>query len=281
MAKKVIIAKHAGFCPGVARAVKKALATARAAPKPIQILGDIVHNEEVSGKLRAAGVRVVNSVDEVTSGTLIITAHGIDPAVVATARDKNLNVVDTTCPLVALAHQRARELRNEGRTVLILGDKEHVEVRGINGAIEHRGLVFSRSSELESLHLPEDARVGLVSQTTSDVRLWESVQRRCRELFADCRVFDTVCAATKGRQGNLAELIPQVEAMVIVGGKTSGNTRRLFEKAREFKPAYWIQTEADLEPAWFADVTTVGIAAGASTPKETIQRVARATEAMD
>jgi len=276
---RVEVARYAGVCYGVERALKLAEEAARQGT-PVHTLGPLIHNPQAVDALRAKGVDVAGCLEEVEDGTLVIRSHGVDPAILAVARNKGLDVVDATCPHVSKAHDAASELSDAGYTVVIVGEADHPEVEGILAHAGGEALVVESPAELPD-KLPS-RRVGVVVQTTQSEALLAEVVNALLPRVTELRVFNTICSATTKRQRSAAELAEAVDVVVVVGGHNSGNTTRLVEICREVNPrTYHVETPEGLDPAWFAGATSVGVAAGASTPDQQMQGVIRAIEAME
>lgn len=276
---RVEVARFAGVCYGVERALKLA-GEAAVRDSAVHTLGPLIHNPQAVQALEAQGVEVAGTLDEVSSGTLVIRSHGVDPGIIDAARCRGLRVVDATCPHVSKAHEAARALKDGGYTVVIVGEADHPEVAGIRAHAGGDAIVVESASEVPE-RLPSK-RVGVVVQTTqSESRLAEVVAAllpRVREL----KVHNTICAATSKRQESAAELAASVDVVVVVGGHNSGNTSRLVEICRDTNPrTHHVETSDDLVAAWFAGAQSVGVTAGASTPDEQMQGVIRAIEAME
>ena len=270
---KVLLAEYAGFCMGVQRAIDLAHRTAEEAAAPVFVLHEIVHNKSVVRDLEAKGVKSVDNVDQVEGGTLIISAHGASPDVIEKAKAKGLTVVDTTCPLVSKIDRIVKKLAQNGYTILLLGDKDHAEVRGLKGVAPDSTIVFRYEDEIAGL--PEmDRPVALVSQTTQNIKYFESIAEKIKEKYPQAEVFNTICDATEKRQSSVIELGKQVDLMITVGSRNSANSKRLQEVASTVAPkSYLVDNAAELNPEWFAGVRTVGVTAGASTPDNLIQGV--------
>ena len=276
---RVEVARFAGVCYGVERALKLA-GEAAARDSAVHTLGPLIHNPQAVDALEAQGVEVAATLDEVSSGTLVIRSHGVDPGIIESALSRGLRVVDATCPHVSKAHEAARALKDGGYSVVIVGEADHPEVAGIRAHAGGDALVVELAAELPE-RLPSK-RVGVVVQTTqSESRLAEVVAAllpRVREL----KVHNTICAATSKRQESAAELAESVDVVVVVGGHNSGNTTRLVEICRAANPrTHHVETSDDLVSEWFAGAQSVGVTAGASTPDEQMQGVIRAIEAME
>jgi 4-hydroxy-3-methylbut-2-enyl diphosphate reductase len=276
---KVRVAKYAGICYGVERALKMA-AEAAEAGTAVRTLGPLIHNPQAVESLRARGIEVAGRLDEVDAGTLVIRTHGVDPAIIAAAREKGLEVVDATCPFVSTAHQVAERLKADGYTVVIVGEADHPEVEGILAHAGGDALVVEEVDDLPA-KLPS-RRVGVVVQTTQSLSRLEAVVEALLPRVSELKVHNTICSATGQRQHAADVLARTVDVMVVVGGHNSGNTNRLAEICRAVNPrTYHVETAEELVAEWFAGAATVGVTAGASTPDEQIQGVIAAIEAMD
>jgi 4-hydroxy-3-methylbut-2-enyl diphosphate reductase len=266
-----------GLCFGVRDALKATRAIER--PERVTIHGELVHNERVLHDLARRGFRVLPEGDREampTTPEVLITAHGVSDRERARLRAGGKRLLDTTCPLVVRVHEAARRLeRDEGRYVLVIGRRGHVEVRGIVGDL--RGFeVLERVEDVRPFPHP---RLGIVCQTTTTMREADAIVRRVRQCNpdADIRFVDTVCQPTRDRQRALDELLDEVEAVVVVGGRRSNNTRRLVARCLERgTPALHVQSPSDLDSDWFSGFRTVGLTAGTSTPDEIIEAVHRA-----
>ncbi len=290
-ASRVRMARHAGFCFGVERAIRIAMSSTEehadsdetpAAAPPIFTLGPLIHNQQVVQRLEELGVRLVEHVEDAAGGTLLIRTHGVPQRVFQEAERLGIRVVDTTCPFVRRVHERARSLLEEGYEIVIVGEREHPEVMGIQGWIEERGSIVERPEDLADL--PRMRRVGVVAQTTQTFGNLTACVTALLAGAQEVRVFNTLCDATTQRQLAAEELAREVPVMVVVGGLHSGNTRRLAEIcAGAGARTHHIETAGDLEPAWFAGLgpeDPVGITAGASTPEWIVRAVVEAVERM-
>ena len=281
---EILRAQEMGFCYGVRRAVEM-MHEAVAERGEIASFGSIVHNPLIVERLAEEGVDVVKTLDAVRERPVAITAHGVGPEVMAEVERRGLEVIDTTCPIVTRAQQWARKLVDEGYAVIVFGDPEHKETRGILGWA--RGKAFAVHDEAGIDDLPESlsSRIGVLSQTTHTEahfasfvkRLLEQRMDRIREL----RVINTLCNATTSQQAAVEELAPRVDVMVVVGGRESANTRHLAEICQEMGVrTYHIERTEELRPDWFAGVARVGLTAGASTPDFSIDEVQQRIEAI-
>lgn len=276
---KVVMARHAGVCFGVERALKMADAAASAAQQPVASLGPLIHNPQAVDALTEKGVRVVKDVAEVDAGTLIIRTHGVPPDRMAEAEAKGLCVVDATCPYVKAAQRFAEKLAEAGLFVIIVGEADHPEVIGIRAHAGEGALVVGSAADLPPV-LP-GKRVGVVVQTTQSLSVLQEVVDALLPRASELRVHNTICSATAERQDAAAELAPTVDVVVVIGGRNSGNTKRLAEISAALNPrTHLVETAEDLDPAWFRGAGVVGVAAGASTPADQIAGVVSALEAL-
>jgi len=275
MTVRVELAEESGFCFGVRRALELARQTAQS-HGAVYSLGPLIHNPQEVEQLARSGVRVVQSLAEVPAGgTVIIRSHGAPPEVLEQAVASGLTVVDATCPLVMRAQERARELAEAGYKVVVAGEADHPEVRGI---VAHAAgaVVVEDGGDLSALGTAR--RIGVVAQTTQSPQAYRQLIGRLLELEpAELRVYNTICSATLGRQKAALALAGRVDVMVVVGGKNSANTRRLAELcAASGVRTYHIETAAELDDEWFREARSVGVTAGASTPDWVIREVVEA-----
>jgi 4-hydroxy-3-methylbut-2-enyl diphosphate reductase len=276
---KIILAKRAGFCFGVKRATQMAFEAA-AMDKKTFTLGPIIHSPQVVNKLEEMGVKVLNSLESMESGTIIIRSHGVAAGEIDEAVQKELEIVDATCPFVKKAQEHVKSLSESGYGVVVVGDADHPEVQGI---VSYGGdKVFVVGSGDEVRKLPKMNKIGVVAQTTQSFENLKNVVSECLQRGGEIRVFNTICDATAVRQEEAKELACQVDCMLVVGGFNSANTRRLSEVCAELQPrTHHIETADEINPAWFAGVERVGVTAGASTPKWIIDEVVARIEELN
>lgn len=272
MTPRIEIARHAGVCYGVERALELAHRAGTDALPPVHTLGPLIHNPRVVNELEEAGVQMANHLEDIPAGAVIIRAHGVAPAVEDEARERGLSVLDATCPYVKKVHVAAERLRAAGYQVIVVGEAGHAEVEGIMGHAGEGAVVVSGPEDLDGLKLAP--KVGVVVQTTqTDERLAAVVSAllpRTREV----RVVNTICKATHERQESAAELAARADVMVVIGGRNSGNTRRLAQICAAACPrTYHIESADEIDPSWFVDAELVGVTAGASTPERHIREV--------
>ena len=274
---KVIVARHAGVCYGVERALKLASEAATTGGQ-VATLGPLIHNPQAVAALQERGVGVAASLDDIPEGTVVIRSHGVDPAVIVEAEARGLDVVDATCPFVRAAHTCAAELTASGYAVVIVGESDHPEVEGILAHAGGEAVIVERAADLP-VRLPR--RIGIVVQTTQQLSTLREVVDDLLPRTAELRVCNTICSATAKRQTAAAELAEGVDVIVVVGGLNSGNTTRLTEICRARNPrTHHVETAAELDAAWFTGAAVVGVTAGASTPDEQIQGVIAAIESL-
>lgn len=272
MTPRIEIARHAGVCYGVERALELAHRAGTDALPLVHTLGPLIHNPRVVNELEEAGVQMANRLEDIPAGAVIIRAHGVAPVVEDEARERGLSVLDATCPYVKKVHVAAERLRAEGYQVIVVGEAGHAEVEGIMGHAGEGAVVVSGPEDLDGLKLAP--KVGVVVQTTqTDERLTAVVSAllpRTREV----RVVNTICKATHERQESAAELAARADVMVVIGGRNSGNTRRLAQICAVACPrTYHIESADEIDLSWFVDAELVGVTAGASTPERHIREV--------
>ena len=268
---RIIRAAHLGMCFGVRDAIDLALQHADTAP--LTILGDLVHNDAVLRRLRDKGI--VNALDptQVTTQTVMITAHGASERRLATTRALGLQIVEATCPLVKVAHRAIKALIRDGYHPVIIGQRTHVEVRGLTEDLDQFDVVLDES-DIPSLQ--PRPRLGVAAQTTQPVERVRHLVELIRRQFpqSEVRFIDTVCRPTKERQTAAVDLARQSDVVIVIGGARSNNTRELVNTcARHCALVHHVQTADDLRPDWFITAATVGLTAGTSTPEDVIDRV--------
>lgn len=272
---EIIVANRAGACYGVERALNLTLENASRASGPVHTLGPLIHNPIVVKDLEARGVRVASCPADAGSGLLIIRAHGTMPEVIAEAKELGLEVLDATCPYVKKVHVAAEKLVRVGYDVLVVGEAGHPEVEGILG---HAGKARVVGSVEDVRALEADGalgqKIGVVVQTTQRLPLLQAIASELLAYAKEVRVVNTICAATQERQQAAAELAAEADAMIVIGGKNSGNTRRLYEICSDAcENTHHIEDVAELEAAWVHDAAKIGVTAGASTPQAHIDGV--------
>ena len=275
---EVTLAKTAGFCFGVKRAVDKVYELADKEDK-VYTFGPIIHNEEVVRDLESKGVQVLNSSDElteVTDGIVVIRSHGVPKEVYQLMEEKQIRYADATCPFVRKIHKLVEKHSREGRRIVIVGNDHHPEVEGIKGWCLTPPIVISTTEEAGNLPISQSEPICVVSQTTFNYNKFKDIVEILEKKRYDRIVLNTICSATEERQEEAVRLASQVDAMIVIGGKTSSNTQKLFEICRNAcDNTYYIQTLVDLDIKPFQSFRHVGITAGASTPNKIIEEVQR------
>jgi len=276
---KLIIAKTAGFCMGVRRAVEMVLAAPGRHQEPIYTYGPLIHNPQVLEMLAEKGIGVLESIPARGAGTVLIRAHGVPPDTPEALRAAGFLVIDATCPRVIKVQTIIGQHAGKGYATIIVGDRDHPEVTGLLGYAGSLGHVVSQLSDLDDL--PTFARAIIVAQTTQNKSFFETVRHWVATHHPHYEVFDTICDSTAKRQAEVLRLAEAADALVVVGGRNSGNTRRLAEIAEASgKPTVHVETEDELDGAPLAGVHCVAVTAGASTPNWIIKRVCRRLETL-
>ena len=269
---KINIAKSAGFCFGVKRAVDTVYK--ESSKKNVYTFGPIIHNDEVVADLERQGVHVINDSKEFKSlseGTIIIRSHGVSKAIYEEILNAGLDLVDATCPFVRKIH---KIVERDGRVIIIIGNNHHPEVEGIMGWCQTHPIVIENREQAEGVELDADAKISIVSQTTFNYNKFQDLVEIISEKGYDINVFNTICNATEERQTETRELAKKSDAMIVIGGRHSSNTQKLFEiSKKECSNTFYIQTKNDLNMEDFSNIGMLGITAGASTPNNIIKEV--------
>lgn len=277
---EVIVAKTAGFCFGVKRAVEQVYKQVEEGVKPIYTYGPIIHNEEVVRELEEKGVRIINDETElaqVSAGTVIIRSHGVAEKVYNLIEEKGLHMVDATCPFVKKIHRIVRQHSEQGAEVVIIGNDGHPEVEGIKGWCLGKVTVIGSEEEAEQFRHEDSCPLCIVSQTTFNYKKFDKLVEIISKMSYDkVDILNTICSATEERQSEAREIAGRVDSMIVIGGSHSSNTRKLFEICKkECANTYYIQTLRDLDIRLLPSRGCVGITAGASTPNNLIEEVSK------
>jgi (E)-4-hydroxy-3-methyl-but-2-enyl pyrophosphate reductase len=268
----VRLSDSAGFCWGVERALQLTLEAAEDAAQPVQTLGPLIHNPGVIAELSGKGVTVLADAEEAREGTVILRSHGVPRDVKQRLADTDLNLVDATCPFVTSAQEKAAGLHQEGYLVIILGDKDHPEVAALRSYAGEASLVVQSPADLPA-RLPS-RRIGVVVQTTQSPKRLSELAADLAPRVKELLVHNTICNATEQRQAAAERMAAEVDAVVVVGGRDSGNTLRLAELCHSRQPnTHHVESATEIDPRWFRGVQVVGVTAGASTPSEQIEAV--------
>jgi (E)-4-hydroxy-3-methyl-but-2-enyl pyrophosphate reductase len=274
---EIIVAEESGLCYGVKRALTMARRTRRGKSGQVVTIGDLIHNPRVIAELAAEGIGSVEAPDEVREGTVIIRSHGVSPEVYRRLRRRKIDVVDATCPIVRKIQRLVEALARKGREVVIVGDREHPETRGLLGHSRGKGIVVE--DEAQARKLPARKVRAVLAQSTHDLGAFQRVAAALVEKTRELAVYNTVCDSTLTRQRSTSDLAGRVDTLFIVGGRTSSNTTRLYEISKRIQPrTFFIENATQITPAMLWGAKTVGISGGASTPPEAIQEAVDAIE---
>lgn len=272
MCMEILVAKTAGFCFGVRRAMEIVENALNERKDSLYSLGPLIHNPRVVEELEGKGLRTVDSLSQVPGGRVVIRSHGVGPSIYQSAQDQKLEVIDATCPFVKNVQQLAVFLSNEGYQVIIVGEPEHAEVKGVLDSVAGEALVIENIHGLDTGQI--QPKVGVICQTTQELTNFQQITASIIPLAKEIRIYNTICLATSQRQQEAAELSRKVDLMIVVGGKNSANTSRLTEISRmNGIPTYQLESASEIDEAWFQEVKRVGITAGASTPDQQIEEI--------
>jgi len=270
---KIILVPKIGFCFGVKRAIDISVETFKKKPRPCQVLGPLVHNEFVIKRLKRQGVKFINSLNEAQKGTIIIPAHGEDPKVLEKIKKIGLGLVDATCPLVTKVQNLAKIINNKRYQVIIIGDRNHKEVKSIQAAINGKGIIISDAKEIPRLKI-KGKSAGVLTQTTQNPEKVKNILTKLKNKFKNLKFYNTLCPTIQNYQKEVEKLAPKVDLMLIIGSRTSANTKRLAEIIKSLgKKVYHIEGVSQLKKEWFNGIKKVGIAGGTSTPDWIIKDV--------
>lgn len=272
------VAKSAGFCFGVKRAVEQVYEEAKIAAVPVYTYGPIIHNEEVVRDLEEKGVKVVKSTEEMVSlprGKMIIRSHGISRTEYDRIEEYGFEIIDATCPFVKKIHRLVEEYSENGYTIVIAGNKNHPEVEGILGWIKNqKSYTVSNPDDIEKMPIKEGEKVCFVAQTTFNYNKFQELVEIIEKKGYDISVLDTICNATEERQAEARMIASHSDAMIVIGDRHSSNTQKLYEISKmECANTYYIQTSKDMDYRQIHSINNVGITAGASTPNIIIEEV--------
>jgi 4-hydroxy-3-methylbut-2-enyl diphosphate reductase len=275
-------AKKTGFCFGVKRAVNMLEKVARE-QGGVETLGAVVHNQQVLDELAKIGVKIVDNVDDIEGDIVVTSSHGVSPDLENLIKAKNIKVINTTCPSVRRAQIAARRLADEGFFVIIYGNAEHPEVKGILGWAKGKGLATLDEKPVAALD-PKPRRIGILSQTTQVPAHFAEFTKKIIDLAltkdSEVRIIDTICHDIPDRQAAALELAHRADLMVVVGGRSSANTNRLAELCAEVTETHLIETADEIQPAWLKGKNLIGVTAGTSTAEESVEEVMKRLEEM-
>lgn len=284
---EIILAKSAGFCFGVQRAVDSVYSEIEQSGAKIYTYGPIIHNEQVVSDLTSKGVGVLEDIGQlknIAEGTVIIRSHGVEKNIYDVLEQKNCSIVDATCPFVKKIHKIVSEESSKGKNIIIIGNNKHPEVEGIKGWVNGSVQVVNEIEDVEKLDIPKDSKVCIVSQTTFNHNKFKYLVEIIEKKGYDINVVNTICNATHERQAEAKDISSKVDAMIVIGGRHSSNTQKLYDICKkECSNTFFVQTAKDLsEGSDFKNyikscesnsLKSIGITAGASTPKNIIEEV--------
>lgn len=274
---EITVAKSAGFCFGVQRAVDSVYKELEENSGKIYTFGPIIHNEQVVEDLNKRGIEVIDTVEqlkEIKEGTVVIRSHGVAKEIYDILEQQKLKMVDATCPFVKKIHNIVLDESNNGKTIIIIGNDNHPEVEGIKGWVNGEVIVINKEEQIEKLSLPEQTKACIVSQTTFNHNKFKYLVEIIRKKGYDIIVVNTICNATHVRQVEARKISSKVDGMIVIGGKNSSNTQKLYDICRnECENTFYVQTVKDLNLHELKSLKSIGITAGASTPKNIIEEV--------
>ena len=270
----VKIAKEAGFCFGVKRAMKMAWNELEANNQDIYALGPLIHNKQAVSKYEDKGLITVDEIESVPNAKkMIIRSHGVSEKIYKDADQKQINLVDTTCPFVRKIHRIVKAYHDKGYEIIVIGDSKHPEVIGINGWCENLATIIKTLEDLGNVNLDKSKKYCVVAQTTINLELYLKIINELSKKLSNIVFNNTICSATKVRQQSARELAQEVDCMVVIGGKHSSNTQKLVNICKETVETFAIETKEDLDVECLKYYNTIGITAGASTPDWIIEDV--------
>jgi 4-hydroxy-3-methylbut-2-enyl diphosphate reductase len=272
---KINLAKSAGFCFGVRRAVDIAFKIAGSAEK-VYMLGDIVHNERVIGEIEKAGIKKIIRLSKGKKRSLLIRAHGTGISTITKAKSLGYRIIDATCPMVKEIHKIAQMMDAKGYQIIIIGDKLHDEVHGIIGQLKNKTLVIGSPKDIPHKIISKIKKAAVVVQSTQTIENALKISGVLKKHIKKLKFFNTICRPTRIKQEEIKRLPLENDLMIIIGSKNSANTKRLYEISEKLnKRSFWVNAKSEIKPAWFAKVDKVGITAGASTPDATIKEIVK------
>jgi len=276
---EILVAEKAGFCMGVERALNMVMLAVGEEKGPIYTYGPLIHNPQVVSYLESLGVQVAERIEDIPEGSrVVIRSHGIGPTELERMKERRLEIIDATCMFVKKAQRMASELYRDGYKVIILGHKDHPEVRALRDFVHDEVLIAGSLDELPTFDEPPE-KLGVICQTTLNTEFFEQAVKRLEARVPNLVVRNTICDATAKRQQAARDIAEEVDAMIVVGGRHSSNTRRLTDICRDRGvDTYHIETPKELRKGWFLGRKRIGVTAGASTPDWMIEEVIRAVQ---
>lgn len=267
---EIIVAKNSGLCYGVKRALNLAKETRHERNGKVLTLGDLIHNPRVIVDLKKQGIHSIENLNELKKGTIIIRSHGISPEVYESLEEKNMEIVDATCPIVKRIQKLVGILAENKEEIIIVGNKDHPEIKGLIGFSQERGIIVENETQVK--HLPHKKKRAVLAQSTQDLYIFGKIVTALIEKTEELSVYNTICHSTQTRQKSTSELASQVDTLFIVGGKNSSNTQKLYQISRRILPkTYFVENAEQITPEMLKRAKKIGISGGASTPHEAIQ----------
>lgn len=275
MKPKITVGKHSGFCFGVRRAYDLTCVNSKDCDD-VYILGKLVHNNDVCEDLYKRGIKEIKALDDINEGIVIFTAHGVGPGFYEKASVKGLKIIDTTCPKVMKAQRLAKSFAEKKYQVLIFGDKNHKEIKSIFGWSGKKARVVGSLAEVKKVKLNGKKKYCLISQTTQNVEEFKKIITYLKKNLKNFTYFNTICPSTDDRQKEVRVLAKNNDAVIVIGGKDSANSRMLYEISKSInKKTYFIENKKQLKKNWFSDIKRIAISAGASTPEWIIKEIVK------
>ena len=270
---KINVAKSAGFCFGVRRALKIALEVADS-KACVYMLGDIVHNEDVVGDIERSGIKKTKNLHKTKGKILLIRAHGTSKDILNKAKKLGYKIIDATCPMVKEIHKIVKKQEEKSYKIIVIGDKDHDEVKGIAGQLKGKALVIDNVRKVPASKFKKIKKAAVIAQSTQNIENVTKIVNKLKPLIDELKFFNTICSPTSIKQKEARALASKNDIMIIIGSKASANTKRLYEISKSInKKTYWLNSKQDIKPEWFRNVKSVGITAGASTPDSTTTEV--------
>ncbi len=267
---EIIVAKNSGLCYGVRRALDIASETRQKKTGKVFTLGDLIHNPQVIADLERQKIHSINDLDGLNKATVIIRSHGASPDIYRLLTQKNIEIVDATCPIVKKIQKLVEILAKDKEEIIIVGDKEHPEIKGLIGFSQGKGIIVENEDQVKSL--PNRKRRAILAQSTQDLYLFEKIVSALIEKTKELNVYNTICRSTQTRQKSTSELASCVDILFIAGGKNSSNTNKLYQISKRILPnTHFIESAAQIKPEMLKGAEKIGISGGASTPPRAIQ----------
>lgn len=267
---EIIIAKESGLCYGVRRALRIARRTRQQKNGGVHTLGEIIHNPQVIANLKAQGIHPVENLDELEGGTVIIRSHGVSPEIYRMLDEKEIEIIDATCPIVKKIQKLVARLAKKEEEIIIVGNHQHPEIKGLIGYSLGKGVIVE--NEKQAISLPHKKKRSVLAQSTQDVFLFRKVVASLIEKTEELKVYNTICHFTQTRQRTTSELASSVDTLFIVGGKMSSNTKKLYQISKRIQPnTYFIESAEQITSRMLKGAKRIGLSGGASTPPEAIQ----------